>query len=82
MDDLTPNSDSEELLPVPAGRGGCDDERFLPIPKLLAVFAGKDDAVNRTTGSDCGGGETGCAVPGGDDDDWDDIVPVEDLLLR
>jgi hypothetical protein len=81
MDDLTPNSDSEELLPVAAGRGGCDDERLRPIPKLFAVFAGRDETVKRTTGNDCSGGETGCAVPGGDDD-CDDTVPVEDLLLR
>jgi hypothetical protein len=27
-------------------RPGCDDARFLPIPKLVAVLAGNDDAVS------------------------------------
>lgn len=81
----TPNSDREELEPM-IGRGGCDDERLRPIPRLLAVFAGSDDAVNRTTGSDDSGGEMGpelgTAVPGGDEreEDCDERVPVEDLL--
>lgn len=73
-DGLTPNSDKVELEPI-IGRGGCDDERLRPIPRLLAVLAGRDDAVNRTTGSDVGGGEMGpeigTAVPGGDEREED-----------
>lgn len=84
-DGRTPNSERDELEPM-RGRGGCDDERLRPMPRLLAVLAGRDDAVNRTTGSDVGGGdmwpELGTAVPGGDEreEDWDESVPVEDLL--
>ena len=53
----TPNSDGNELAPRSTGRGGCDDERDRPMPRLLAVLADNEDAVSRTIGTVCGGGD-------------------------
>jgi hypothetical protein len=57
------------------------------MPRLPAVLAGSDDAANRTTGSVDGdiaiAPGLGTAVAGGDEreEDWDESVPVDDLLL-
>ena len=74
-DGRTPNSDGDELAPKSTGRGGCDDERDRPMPRLLAVLAGNEDAVSRTTGTVCGGGDER-------EEDCEEIVPVDDLLRR
>lgn len=49
----TPNSDGDELAPWRTGLGGCEDDRLRPKPRLLAVLAGKEEAVNRATGCAC-----------------------------
>ena len=46
-----------EQPPRSTSRGGCDDERDRPMPRLLAVLAGNEDAVSHTIGTVCGGGD-------------------------